>query len=174
MSELKVINLYAGPGAGKSTTAAGIFFMMKTLGHKVELVTEYVKDKVYEGHFGCLEDQIYIFGKQQRKLKRLEGQVEYAVTDSPLMLSILYNKDLSETFNTLVLETYHKYQNINFYINRTKAYSNVGRTQSEQEAIELDRLLSNILINYNIQTKTVDGDIHAPKNIIGMVTNDIL
>jgi len=29
---MKVINLFAGPGAGKSTTAAGLFYYMKKLG----------------------------------------------------------------------------------------------------------------------------------------------
>jgi len=39
----KVINLFAGPGAGKSTTAAGLFAEMKRANVDVELVTEYVK-----------------------------------------------------------------------------------------------------------------------------------
>ncbi len=46
---LKVINLWAGPGAGKSTTAAGLFNLMKIRGYNVELVTEFAKEMVYEG-----------------------------------------------------------------------------------------------------------------------------
>jgi len=87
--------------------AAGIFYQLKRKLHDVEIVTEYAKDKTYDGHFGCLEDQIYIFGKQQRRIKRLVNQVKLAVTDSPILLSILYNKDLSTTFNQLVLETFN-------------------------------------------------------------------
>jgi dephospho-CoA kinase len=34
---MRVINLAAGPGAGKSTTAAGLFNIMKLKGLKVEL-----------------------------------------------------------------------------------------------------------------------------------------
>jgi hypothetical protein len=44
---MKVINLWAGPGAGKSTTAAGLF-LMKLTGRRVELVTEYAKEVVYD------------------------------------------------------------------------------------------------------------------------------
>jgi len=143
--KLKMINLWAGPGAGKSTTAAGLFFLMKSAGYKVELITEYAKEKVYDGHFGTLSDQIYIFGKQQRRAKRLVGQVEYAITDSPLLLSTLYNKDLSSSFDTLVKEEFDTYNNLNFFINRVKPYVNVGREQTRDEAVELDTSLKGLL-----------------------------
>lgn len=41
-----VINLIGGPGSGKSTTAAGLFFRMKSMGVRCELVTEYAKELV--------------------------------------------------------------------------------------------------------------------------------
>lgn len=41
------INLFAGPGTGKSTTAAGVFFEMKRSGMSVEYVTEYAKSLVF-------------------------------------------------------------------------------------------------------------------------------
>ena len=162
---LKVINLFAGPGAGKSTTAAGLFFEMKARGYSVELVTEYAKDKVYEGHLGCLEDQIYIFGKQQRRICRLVDHVEWAITDSPIPISILYNKDLSESFNTLVMETFSWYDNYNFYIERCKPYVKTGRTQEEHEARELDQKMLSILDKYTLPYQTVLGNIYAPSQI---------
>lgn len=174
MKHLKVINFYAGPGSGKSTSAAGLFYLMKTSGYNVELVTEYAKDKVYEGHLGCLEDQIYIFAKQQRRLNRLVGQVDYAITDSPLPLSILYNKDLNLTFEHLVLDTFHKYSNLNFFINRTKEYKQIGRTQNELEARELDGKLLTLLDERGITIhKFIDGDINAPQNILDAIEKGI-
>lgn len=155
---LKVINLFAGPGAGKSTTAAGLFYIMKRAGMSVELVTEYAKDKVYEGHLGCLEDQIYIFGKQQRRLKRLDGHVEWAITDSPLLLSILYNKTQSKPFEKLVWDVFHSYENHNFYIERDKPYVQVGRTQSEDEAIFLDGKMLGILDKCNVNYYSLKGN----------------
>lgn len=85
------------------------------------LFTKY-GDQGNEGHLGCLEDQIYIFAKQQRRINRLVGSVDIAITDIPLPISILYNKDLSESFNGLVLKTFNQYNNINFFIDRTKEY----------------------------------------------------
>jgi len=101
---------------------------MKNAGMSVELVTEFAKEKVYDGHLGCLEDQLYVFAKQQRRLKRLVGHVKYAISDSPLILSILYNKDPNNSLNNLVKEMFFSYTNINYYIQRVKPYVASGRT----------------------------------------------
>ena len=42
----KVLNLYGGPGVGKSTGAAYIFSMLKLAGINCELVREYAKELV--------------------------------------------------------------------------------------------------------------------------------
>jgi hypothetical protein len=42
----KVINLYGGPGVGKSTTAVGLFYLMRRASIKCEYTSEYVKDVV--------------------------------------------------------------------------------------------------------------------------------
>lgn len=166
---MKLINLFSGPGAGKSTTAAGLFFIMKNMGYSVELITEYAKDKVYEGHLGCLTDQIYIFGKQQRRCSRLIGHVEYAITDSPLLLSILYNRELSDNFNKLVKETHDLYENINFFIERVKPYSKIGRTQTQKEAEQLDDTLLNLLTAYEIPYFNILGNEDAPHTIFNLL-----
>jgi ATP:corrinoid adenosyltransferase len=67
---MKVINIFAGPCAGKSTTAAGLFYLMKVSGYNVELVTEYAKDMTWEGRHNILGDQLYILAKQNRRLER--------------------------------------------------------------------------------------------------------
>ena len=57
---LKVINLWSGPGGGKSTTAAGLFNIMKHMRLDVELVTEVAKDRVYAKDFQTLGNQLLI------------------------------------------------------------------------------------------------------------------
>lgn len=44
-----IINLFGAPGAGKSTGAAYVFSQLKAAGVNAELVTEFAKDKVWEG-----------------------------------------------------------------------------------------------------------------------------
>ena len=146
MKPLTVINLFAGPGAGKSTTAAGVFRLMKLSGYNVELVTEYAKDMTWEKRFNTLSDQLYMFGKQHRRQHRLKGQVDYVVTDSPLLLSLFYKpEDYSEHFEPFVLDMWNMYDNRNFFIDRTKPYVTIGRNQTEEEARAIDRRILNTL-----------------------------
>lgn len=156
--DLTVINLLSGPGAGKSTNMAGLFYIMKSEMNSVELAHEWIKSRIYDGFLGCTEDQIYVFGNQYRQLKRLVGKVDYAVTDSPLLLSILYQKGLSENFNRFVIETFNSFNNINIFINRTKPYVKVGRTQSEEEAKEIDKRTLRMLDYHDIDYIAIDGD----------------
>jgi hypothetical protein len=155
---MKVINFFGGPGTGKSTTAAGLFHLMKTMGYKVELVTEYAKDVVYQESFFKLKDQLYIFTKQHHKLWKLRGKVDYVITDSPLLLSLhyfqenpIYNED---NFKAFVKSTYDAYDNINIYLIRNldhHPYQGYGRTQSESEAIQIDRDLVELLTQNKVQ-----------------------
>ena len=85
-----VINLFGGPGLGKSTIASGLFYRMKVAGFQVESVTEYAKDVVWDQAPTKFSDQLYITAKQNRKLWRLQDQVEWIVSDSPLLLGLHY------------------------------------------------------------------------------------
>jgi len=45
--ETLIVNLWAGPGTGKSTTASVVFHMLKVAGIKCEYVTEFAKELAY-------------------------------------------------------------------------------------------------------------------------------
>lgn len=168
--ELTVINLFAGPCSGKSTNSAGLFYLMKISGMSVELVTEYAKEKVYDEHLQCLEDQLYVFAKQQKRLKRLVGRVKYAITDSPLMLSILYNKNPNSCLlNTLIAETFNSYNNWNYFIGRQNTYSMSGRIHTEEESIMLDKRLLSIIKEYDIPMNFLHSDSNCANNIFRSV-----
>ena len=155
----QVINLYGGPSTGKSTTAAALFAKMKRAGLKVELAREYAKDLVYDNRQNIItNDQLYIFAKQQRRMKILHEKVDYIITDSPLLLSVvygrMYNPDFSTTFENLIMEYYNKYDNIDIYITRnTKEhpYQQYGRDQTEDEAITIDKNIQGGLAEIGIQ-----------------------
>ncbi|MBI2900133.1 MAG: AAA family ATPase [Planctomycetes bacterium] len=167
---MKVINLFAGPGAGKSTTAAGLFHLMKLEGMNVELVTEYAKEMTWEKRNNILTDELYIFAKQHRRVRRLMGEVEYVVTDSPILLCIYYRKDdYSETFDKLVLELWNRYENLNFFVERAKPYVAVGRSQSEDEARAVDGGVKALLAKLQVPFEGVPGDAQAPARILARV-----
>ena len=154
-----VVNLFAQPGAGKSTGAAYIFAKLKMAGVNAELITEFAKDKVWEENKEVFKNQAYIFGKQYYKMSRCKDKVDVLVTDSPLLLSILYNNDetLGEPFNEVVSNVFSSFNNLNYWINRVKPYNPKGRNQSEEEADNLIPILKDILKDYNVRYRVYDG-----------------
>ena len=88
----KVINFYGGPGSGKSTKAAGLYYKMNMAGFSVELNNEFAKECVWEDNVPMLKDQLFMLAHQHRKILRLVGKVDYVITDSPLMLSGIYRE----------------------------------------------------------------------------------
>lgn len=145
MKKTIVINLYAGPGAGKSTYAAYIFSKLKQHGFNAELVTEFAKDLVWEERHKTLLDEVYLFGKQQHKFNRLKGKVDVIVTDSPLLLKLLYMGNAPKSLKPLVLDVYKEYDNIDVFIERRKKYEPRGRVQTESEARKKDAEILNII-----------------------------
>ncbi len=145
---MRVINLFAGPGAGKSTIAAGLFYRMKKLGLNVELVTEYAKEKVWENSIEVLNDQLYVTAQQNRRLSRLQGKVDYVITDSPLLLGAYYSRkygtDILEVAN--FIETlFDSYDNTNIFIKRTKEFKKGGRLGSYESAVKADDAILDML-----------------------------
>lgn len=154
-----VVNLFGAPGSGKSTGAAYIFAKLKMRGVNAELVTEFAKDKTWEGSEVPFKNQSYIFGEQSFRLSRCAESVDVVVTDSPLPLSIVYNKDerLSENFNQSVMDVFNSYENMNYFISRVNPYSHVGRRENETEANRLAEDLTNMLKQTCISYSCVDG-----------------
>lgn len=148
--ETQIINLLGGPGIGKSTIAAGIFYEMKRRGILCEFVPEYAKEKVWEEAFNTMNDELYIFAKQRHKLWRLDGKVKYIIVDSPLINSIIYDNEHSELFKTLVLTEFNKFVNKTYVIKRSTTYETAGRIQTEDDAKALDEQFITLLKNNNI------------------------
>lgn len=146
---MRVINLWGPPGAGKSTVAAGLFYKMKVAGCKVELVTEYAKDVVWDNREDLLRDQLYLLAKQNRRLERLRGKVDWCITDSPILLVLAYMpKDYYNNFNALTFDVWNSYNNINFVLERNHEYKQDGRVQTEAEAFVIEDKISSILSDY--------------------------
>lgn len=153
-----IINLYGGPGCGKSTVAAGLFYELKCKGIKCELTGEYAKDRTWDENPEVLDNQPFIFGQQLHRIWRLNGKVQFIICDSPLLLSIIYSKENSELFEKFIVEQYNKYININFILDRVVKYDPIGRNQTENEALKLDNNLINVMNKYNIEYISINGD----------------
>lgn len=158
-----VINLFGGAGCGKSTIRAGLFHLLKTHGVVCEEAPEWIKQKVYEGNKYPFQDQLYTFAKQARILKQLDGKVDIAVCDSPLLLSMIYGKNNSEAFNQVIREEFNKYRNINIFVQRCCPYQQTGRYRGEEAARKKDEEIRRLLIN--VPHIGVRGDNDAPRHI---------
>lgn len=136
-----VINLWGGPGCGKSTTMAKIFSELKIKGYNVEMVSEFAKDLVYEKRDETMKDELYIFAKQNHRLFRVKDKVDVIVTDRPLPLTCVYDKVYGKNdknLHTLVRRTFQEYDNINILLGFNESnYKKEGRLQTKEEALNL-------------------------------------
>jgi hypothetical protein len=175
---MKVINFFGGPGVGKSTIAAYVFSRLKAhTPFNVELITEYAKDCVYEGKTDILKnDQLYVFAKQNHKLKMIEcynKDVDFVINDSPLILSNIYgmiNTSINEEFEKFSMSVFNSYENINFLIdgfNKFK-YDESGRLQTKEEAENIHEIIKNYLDNNGIEYKTI-----SLKSDLGRVFDEV-
>ena len=171
-----LVNLFGAPGAGKSTGAAYIFSQLKMRGINAELVTEFAKDKVWEGSKAVFENQAYIFGKQYFRISRCADQVDVIVTDSPLLLSILYNndEDLGGTFDAVVRRVAKKYNSKNYYLKRVKDYNPSGRFQTEEESDEIAIELKRLLDREGVEYKGRRGDVIGYEQIVEDVMREFV
>jgi hypothetical protein len=163
-------NLYAGPGTGKSSTMAGVFSELKWRGVNCEMAPEFAKEKVWEESTAILGNQIYVFGKQLHTIYRLEGKVDVIITDSPLLLSIIYGKNEGEPFKNLVFDVYKRFWNLDIFLRRHKKFNPSGRLQTEDEAKEIDRRLEQLLISAKRQFTAYDSG----KETVQKITEQIM
>lgn len=153
------INLFGGPGSGKSTTAADLFAKLKRKKVSVEHVGEYVKAWAYQKRQVKKWDQVYLFGKQQQyEYRYLSTGVKNIVTDSPCFLSVIYSlyygKNAGENIASAIAQLCREYDEdhpcLNVFLNRgEKEYVQEGRYQDYEAAKEIDQFTKEILWKFN-------------------------
>ncbi len=179
-----IISLYGGPGAGKSTSAAYLYYLLKAEGKNVELVREYVKDWVWEGRKIGTYDQIYFLGKQVKHESMLYGKVDWIVTDSPILMNAYYasiycTPNLGPGIKAATLAFYKQamedgHTHFNIMLKRSKPYIADGRYQTEEQAKEIDNGVRSMLTELQIpifESATNEEDLTNLLNQIKAVSN---
>ena len=137
---------------------------------EVELVTEYAKKLSWQKRHNTLKDQFYVSAHQNHRMEILRDQVDFIITDSPILLGMYYSPGYHQnSFPKFMVDVFNSYNNINFYINRTKDYNPKGRNQTYEEALEADQGVKDILAEHKIPYTEIDGDKDAPKNILSSI-----
>jgi nicotinamide riboside kinase len=156
---MKVINLFGAPGSGKSTMAARIFADMKCRGIKVEYTDEYAKRKVYEGNSKALGCQPYIMAQQLYKLEILENDADFVITDSPVLLSCLYNSRYPQnSFNHFTIDAFNQFNNNNLVLLRDykSEVQGFGRIHNHLQCVEIQNRMMRMLDSNRIEYTVID------------------
>jgi hypothetical protein len=144
------INLYGGPGIGKSTLAADLYAELKRRGIRAELVGEFAKELTYEFAYNIMADQHYLFAVQAHRMWRLEQSgVEVAVCDSPLLLNLAYDREPNNgSFVPYVIDTYKKYTNFDYVLERNEQYWDKDKRNGDvSDAVQMDSKIDAILLD---------------------------
>lgn len=173
---MKVINLFGGPGSGKTTTSFGLSYFLKgKYDINSEFVPEYVKTLAWENNLEGIKNQLDILSNQNKGLFRLVGKVDYAVCDSPLFLSLVYCDKVGykdNHFKEYAFALFNNYENLNYLIRRRKKYNPSGRFQTEDEAKVLDVDIENAMKKYNVPYQIIEGDEDAVEKILKSLNDD--
>lgn len=176
-----IINVYGGPGAGKSTSAAYLYYLLKIARENVELVREYVKDWAWEGRKFGAYDEIYFLGKQVRHESMLFGKVDWIVTDAPVYMTAYYasiycSKTLAhgvlseaKAFYQQVAEDGH--QHLHIMLNRIRPYVQEGRYQNESQAHSVDDGVGEMLQKLGIRVISADPSEESLKKTLEYCRN---
>ena len=155
-----------------STSAAKLYGCLKDQKQSAELVREFVKDWAWEGRTIQRRHQLKIFSEQADKEGLLYGKLKYVVTDSPLILSEIYEERYFGAA-TMTQGLYERWLNLNkeemeplhFHLVRTKEYDPNGRYETEDQAKEMDVLIKShvegFCINNNQKLYIVDYETAA-------------
>lgn len=160
MKQPVVVNIFGGSGYGKSTCAAHLFSQLKKESYNVEFVFEFPKDLIYMTDITPPFNQAFIFGNQLWKIEQYLKNADIVITDSPILLSIVYNTTsyLNESFSDTVINAFTSFNNINFLIEKSFDYNPNGRYQTEQEADASHKEIIKMLNQYNIPYQTVHAN----------------
>ena len=177
----KIINLFGGPGIGKSTQASGLYTEMKRNHMNVEYTYEFPKEVAWEGNVSQLSDQFYITANQHRNISRLYGKVDYIIVDSPIVLGCFYEQRYGNGYpasfygltglSNFLWKLFKQYDNINILLKRNnETYDSNGRIQDLQEAQEIDEDIRETLLINNIPFIEFDVNSNTAVDIFKYIT----
>ena len=170
----KIISFLGGPSCGKSTIAPYLYSKMKYSGFSVEFIPEWCKHLAYLGTPLTQYDQNYIFAKQTRLESQLYGKVDYIVSDSSILLPIIYEHhyhgdSISEPSMWKYLEKVKMdgVTHLNYLINRNIPFVEEGRFESPSEAQKIDEKIVDFLDKNSIYyTELMDNSPESAKIIM--------
>lgn len=148
---MRRINIWGGPGSGKSTIAAYLFAELKIRHYNVQFVEEFIKKWAYEKKIPTSFDELFLL-TQQLHLEDLylRNGVDFIVTDCPIFLcycfAIREKMCFAEEIRGIVRHFENTYPSLNIMLDRKGIkYQEKGRYEKHEEAIAMDDLIEGVL-----------------------------
>lgn len=176
----KIINLFGGPGVGKSSIASGITYKLKKKHITCDNPYEFPKLLAWDENHSAIRDQLFVLANQHRGIVKSYGKVDYIILDSPILLSLTYRSYYKsnqypatlygDTFDKMVLDIYNQYENINIMLVRGDSnHNDKERYQNLEESKELDCEIEKSLTDNGVLYHKVKVNSHTVKNILKII-----
>jgi deoxyadenosine/deoxycytidine kinase len=179
----KIINLFGGPGVGKSSIASGLTYELKKNHITCDNPYEFPKLLAWDENYSAISDQLYVVANQHRGIVKSYGKVDYIILDSPILLSLIYkdyynsqresdypSKLYKENFDKMILDIHNSYENINILLKRSEGNHNEKeRYHNLEQSKELDGVIENSLILNRIDFHVVEVGNNVLKDICQLI-----
>jgi hypothetical protein len=176
----KIINLFGGPGVGKSSIAAGLLYELKKKHISCDAPYEFPKVLAWDDNKSAIKDQLYVMANQHRGIVQSFGKVDYIIMDSPILLSLIYKNYYNgleypsvlytELFDEMVLGIHNKYENLNIVLKRGEGVHNEKeRYQDLEKSIELDYMIQQTLDTHLITYTEVSVNENTLEKILKLI-----
>lgn len=157
---MKKINIYGAPSSGKSTIAALLYGEMKIKNLSVELVREVAKEWVHANidvSNLSIEKRLEILTQQIERETLFTNQVDYLITDAPILISTYYNDNLQAL--KLARDTRAKFQGqeSNYFLESHDFFEVAGRSHGKEESQKIEVGMKHFLSQEGIEFKCLKG-----------------
>jgi hypothetical protein len=179
------INICGGPGVGKSTMAAEVFSAVNkglaAKGKSCELVTEFAKDLIWSDATDTLRNYEFIaVVKQLFKLVRLNGKVDYVITDAPNLINLAYIRDekYCDTLSAFLVDMEQTMRGRNYFLDWVPGrYQEMGRREDEEWGKDIHdkmkAIYENLLDKHKIEHLTSGDFDFIKKQIVSDIELDL-
>lgn len=177
----KIVNLFGGPGIGKSSIAAGLTYKLKKKHISCDNPYEFPKLLAWDENHFAIRDQLYVLANQHRGIVKSFGKVDYIILDSPILLSLIYKNYYhtgeypatlyNDSFDKMVLDIHNQYDTLNIVLNRSDGVHNQKeRYQDLEESKDLDWMIENTLKQNKIPYINIDVNDDTVNNILSILS----